>query len=354
MLAPLLMAIIILNGKQQQDRYKELSADYEESQSLLASQPTSTDEIPGLTTVCEQAMPIWARQIETVSTITEESVCDLTMKFSELSSQLETAVQASESAAGHIEEDQSDSGLAHAFFKSRQELTSVIDSLYKTFEFRDKMLEEIKGLVNYAKHLNEMTKTIRDIAAQTNLLALNASIEAARAGESGRGFAVVASEVRTLSIRSAEAGEKMSEVVNQISNAVAKVEKSAIIANDEDNKAANQAESTVNTALERIQAVSEGLWSSASILHKESSGIQEGINEVLVAFQFQDRVTQILQALKSNILLLEEEINNATNGTAIDSESYLATMHSSYTTFEQRSDHVDAGAEDDADDVHFF
>jgi methyl-accepting chemotaxis protein len=354
-LTPILVVSTLLIGKQQQDKYHQLNADFEENKRQTTLQAEEISNVHGLKIVCEQTMPIWARQIDTVSGITEDSVSDLTQKFSELSVRLENAVKASDEAAGRIDEDQSEDGLANAFFKSREELTSVIDSLYQTFEFREKMLVEIQSLVEYAKHLNEMTKTVRDIAAQTNLLALNASIEAARAGETGRGFAVVASEVRTLSIRSADAGENMSKVVQQISSAVENVAKSAVTANDVDNKAATKAEVTVNTALERIQGVAEGLWSSASILHKESGGIQDGINDVLVSFQFQDRVTQILQALRGNITSLENEILNISNGQAIDSEAYLAAMHKSYTTFEQRSNHVDASSgEDDADDVTFF
>ncbi len=355
--APGLIMASVLIGKRLMERHVALETAHHACQALLARRQDKSSEISGLTSLCEQAMPIWSRQVDTVRDSTEVNITNLTDRFNGLSVKLQSAVKASESAAGRIEADQSESGLAFAFYKSREELTTVIDSLYKTFEFRDEMLNKIQGLALYTKKLDEMAKVVRDIATQTNLLALNASIEAARAGDAGRGFAVVASEVRTLSIRSGEAGEKMSEMVGQINTAMQLVEVSAATASVEDSKAAQQAESMVNSALARIQEVSEGLWNSASILQNESIGIQKEVSEILVSLQFQDRVTQILQALKSNIDTLETDIKNAAgmpDDARIDSDSFIQAMQRTYTTFEQRSNHV-GGSKKAADvEITFF
>ncbi len=68
--------------------------------------------------------------------------------------------------------------------------------------------------------ISTLTQDIIRITAQTNLLSLNASIEAARAGEAGRGFAIVADEIGKLATDSATAAEKISDVTQQVIEAV--------------------------------------------------------------------------------------------------------------------------------------
>ena len=71
-----------------------------------------------------------------------------------------------------------------------------------------------------SEKIQEINKTIEDIAFQTNILVLNASIEAARAEEAGKGFSVVADEVRTLAGKSAEACGRTTALISEAAFAV--------------------------------------------------------------------------------------------------------------------------------------
>lgn len=323
----------------------------------LEEMPKDFDEVVGFKETYTQAVPVWSNHIDAIKSLVQEAIESLAMRFGGLVTKIDNSVTESSRAAGQIGDDTAESGLSSAFYQSRDELSTVIDSLHSSSGFRDTMMEKVRTLSGYAVQMDEMAKAVRDIAAQTNLLALNASIEAARAGEAGRGFAVVADEVRSLSKRSGETGEKISEMVGQIIHAMEEAEGSAEAAAKQDEDITKQAEQAVHSSLDRIQTVAEGLWNSASIMQTESAGIKDEISDILVSLQFQDRTTQTLEALQKNLYALQEEVMQAQQAgkyAAIDAGAFVSNVHTLFSSLETDKLEPSVSADDDEDEITFF
>ena len=315
------------------------AVDHAQRQFHLASAEMTAK---GVQAVCLEAVPIWAKQVESSRSQTEQAIVALSNRFSGIYTKLEDAVRASQQAADDLAGD-TQGGALVVLAQSESELTQVIDSLKTTQLSRDQMLAQVRGLTDYTGQLRTMASEVAAIAAQTNLLALNAAIEAARAGEAGRGFAVVADAVRTLSSLSSETGQKMSATVDIINSAITRLVEVADNTAENDNQSVANSEANIRHVLDRFHGITQRLSSSTERLQQESSDIRDEISEVLVALQFQDRVSQILTHVRNNMDALHRHLQQCRNEpdqlARIDAQAWLAEMELTYATDEQRQIH---------------
>ncbi|ADE11824.1 methyl-accepting chemotaxis protein [Sideroxydans lithotrophicus] len=298
--------------------------------------------IDGLDGLCVDVLPVWSNQIEMARVHTESSITDLSMRFGNLSQRLSSALATSAMSSGNGEQ----SDLVTLLKESQTELNSIVTSLRSALEVKRSMLNEIYALSQFTGDLKKMAQDVADIAGQTNLLALNAAIEAARAGEVGRGFAVVADEVRKLSNLSGDTGKKISATVETVNQAIASTLRVSEQYAKQDTEMVANSELVIEHVMAKFGTATSGLADSAEILRNESQIIGNEISEVLVALQFQDRVSQMLMHVRNDLGKLEDHLHEcehdrAAGNTAnsMDARAWLNELAQTYTMPEQHAVH---------------
>ena len=204
--------------------------------------------------------------------------------------------------AEQVEENKNDSEKSALH---TQEVTAMMEESQQQM---DMMRQAMDNIYEASQKVVGIIKTIEDIAEQTNLLSLNASIEAARAGEAGRGFAVVAGEIGNLanesgravnttreligvSLDEIEKGNALAkEVVESLSQAVAKVEEVNVMIQKSAESAEVQMQS-VNQIRDGVEEMSQSIQDNSAMAEETSATSEElaaqavSLNELVQMFE---------------------------------------------------------------------
>jgi methyl-accepting chemotaxis protein len=111
-------------------------------------------------------------------------------------------------------------------------MAATMQAMQEIVRSNDESFASINRLSRYSMRVGEFLSVIQDVVQQTNLLSLNASIIAAQAGERGKAFAVVAEEVRSLAHRTSASTKEIKELVRNIQNETAAVQRSVSLGRD--------------------------------------------------------------------------------------------------------------------------
>ncbi len=280
-----------------------------------------------LSVLLQDVLGAWQHHVETVQSQTEGAVVQLTTSFGTVLDQFDLAGIGGAHASGTSDTSKTISLLDLC----ERELQPVVLSLTNVIDSKDALLVNIRNLAKETLELQTMASEVRSIAAQTNLLALNAAIEAARAGESGRGFAVVASEVRMLSQRSAETGTRIGQRVVQIATIMNTTMTSAEAATVEDKRAVSLSGELVEHVLSHVRK----MGASAESMHSHGMVVRHEVEQLLMAMQFQDRVSQILVGLNNNMTLMQQTLAQSQTQPLPTSHDWLDALDQTSTMDDQ-------------------
>ena len=178
--------------------------------------------------------------------------------------------------------------------------------------------DTVNELVQNVQRVHGITDSILNISSQTNLLALNASIEAARAGDAGRGFAVVADEIRSLAEETKISTEKITAIINELTEVTTKTQAGIIESSNSINEQRKKV-LLVNDSFTEVENGMEQLQGSVEVM-------SANIESVLTAN------TQIVDS----ICLLSAASDEVSAGTLTCKE----TITTAFENLGRFSDHV--------------
>ncbi len=248
--------------------------------------------------------------VETINTAAKEisqGNADLSRRTEEQAASLEKTAASMEELSSTVKQNADNA-------KQANQLASAASGVaVKGGDVVAQVVSTMADINQSAQKIEDIISVIDGIAFQTNILALNAAVEAARAGEQGRGFAVVAGEVRNLAQRSASAAKEIKELITDSVNKTA-----------EGTQQVENAGHTMQEIVTSVKRVSDIIGEIAAASQEQSAGIEQ-VNEAIMKM---DDVTQQNTALveeaaaaAESMLEQADELMNAVSVFQLDNET---------------------------------
>ncbi len=301
------------------------------------SSPTPAALTAELVQRLDDAARTWTAHLGTAQTQLREATGQLLKGFDEILRELDVLIGSPVASAGAASATDVDQR-AEVLRRCETQLRGLLTHFDGFVQSREQVMGSVRTLTTASNGLRSMAEDVSKLARQTNLLSINAAIEAARAGPSGRGFAVVASEVRRLSAESGDTGRRIGTQVNEFGQVVQHALTQATQSTASDTEAIRASETTINEVVEQVDAAVTALQGRAAEQSVQAELVKAQVEQLMVAFQFQDRVQQIMDQVHASIHGATQALQQAlVSGTAPDADVWLALLSAGYTTAEQRA-----------------
>lgn len=286
-------------------------------------------------TLLGEAASTWSGNLSTAQGQMREATDQLLGGFAQILEQLDAIV--APAGAAFPGNDAALDERSAVLQACESQLRSLVANFQSFVQSREQILGSVRSLAGASGNLGGMAEDVAKLARQTNLLSINAAIEAARAGTSGRGFAIVAAEVRRLSVESGDTGKRIGDQVNDFGERMRSTLDQAAARSSEDEAVIRSSQLTISTVVEQVDGAVTQLNQRAADLSARGQVVREQVEQLMVAFQFQDRVHQIVAQVNTSITNAVGRLQQSlADGAAPSATEWQALLSSGYTTAEQR------------------
>ncbi len=282
-----------------------------------------------------EVLPVWHRQIESARIHSEDSMGGILASFGSISERLDQAIQVTRGQQAGLIGQSADELVT----RNEEAVTQMLAPMRQAMDSRDAVYTKLDAFGEAMSELRQICLQIKQLARRTNMVALNASVEASRAGEHGSGFAVVAQEVRQLALQSAEAANKMMSRTNGLDLELQTLRTEAATHDSSDEALKDQADRSARAVISGLLQSLGEVNRSTRDLQEAGEAVQQEVEQVLMNFQSQDRLSQILGCVMEDMNRLTEWLQQGGDLSASQAGEWLARLDASYTMEEQRSEH---------------
>jgi methyl-accepting chemotaxis protein len=304
-----------------------------------AAMPPGSDELAAR---LDEAGRTWTAHLGSAQGQMRDATAQLLQGFMQILEELDAVIDPGHQAAGAGGESGLDPRAA-VLERCEAQLRGLIQNFQGFVKSRDEVLLSVRSLSGQSAGLRDMAEDVAKLARQTNLLSINAAIEAARAGDSGRGFAVVAAEVRRLSTESGNTGRRIGDQVNTFGACMGEALSEAARHSERDAVVIKASEQTIDQVVEQVDTAVSQLHERAAELSARGQAVRAQVEQLMVAFQFQDRVHQIMDQVTSSITSAVSRLQESMAcGRIPGADEWTALLSVGYTTIEQHA--VSGGA----------
>lgn len=295
-----------------------------------------------------QVVPVWKRSLDAARDHSEQSMSALLESFSNVSGQLDQAIDAG--AGANVEPGAMDELIR----KHQPELDTLLGSTRLAVQLKDEMLARVIGLSQTLADMVVLTREVQSIGRATHLLALNASVEAARAGGAGGGFAVVAEEVRHLAGQSRQAGIRLGKQVSAMQESIDSLRLQVRRHDTDEDELTLQARQQARAVLAALLGSLSDVYRSSRTLRDASQQVRGDLEKIFMGLQSQDRLSQMLTALGQDMERFSAWAHGKPDEAAATPGQWLERLEASYPMEEMRSAHYDTKVVEKAAAVEFF
>ena len=215
------------------------------------------------------------------------------------------------------------------------ETVRVDESITICSEQMSHMVVAMDEISQCSSEIENIIKTIEDIAFQTNILALNAAVEAARAGSAGKGFAVVADEVRNLASKSAEAAQNTTSLIQKSLHAIANGSALTKTAQQSLNNVVEGAQ----TVIANVKNISMASQEQAELVNT----IAESISQISMVVQTNSATSEEIAAASQQLSSQSQVLKNMVGKFRL--ESNMLSLENSLLP--SHTEHIEHFSEDD-------